>query len=254
MRVLNRLRSRYLRVDDDWDLDSNLEHAHMLAGSQHKDTLAVKQQGFGLASNDSIKIAAALKHSFSAPCVDSENRCTLTITRSRHDEKFGIMLTRVQQSIIVILVRPNSMGSRAGLAFGDEILLVDGHSVQDMSARAVARLIVSHQTATLQVRKQPHIQRHTLVYEPEGKIRSGLKVRDGVVCILEPNSPAALAGIKKDTVIVAVDQTNTICALDKDIKKRLKARLVVHVQTIPRHLFEQYVRGIPDKSQLKGGM
>ena len=182
---------------------------------------------------------------------------TTTLRRTYQGEKFGIMLTRVGESVIVILVRESSMAARAGVKFGDQILAVDGVPVTaDERARDVAARIVARDECHLTIRKQPHVQEHTLMFSPGSsqKRRPGLKLKGGIVTAVERGSAAEVAYMRPDVVVVAVNNESCVGCTDKEIKKRLMTGPpLTTVHTISRATFETYVRGVRDVNVLKTG-
>lgn len=189
----------------------------------------------------------------------------VTMRRMYSDEKFGMMLTKVHDSVIVILVRPDSMAARAGMRFGDEILAIDDIPVRNQRARDVATHIVSQDQCRLTVRKQPHVHEYAFLASSSGgrmaslysrkRSATGIKLNNGVVSAVESGSPAELAGVPTDHVVVAVNNDSVVGLSDKEIKKRLSENtgLVVIVHTIPKETFEAYVRGVKDVQTLRGG-
>lgn len=185
-----------------------------------------------------------------------ESMRTLVLTREHPSDKFGILLTRVGTSIIVLKVRPGTMGARAGFTFGDQICSINGVDVAGTSAREVAREVIESPSCTMVVRRKPHIHAHRVcLYDTLGQKGSvGLTIKDGAVSHVRWGGPAAKASLHIDQVIVAVNGVVVIALPDKDIKRRIRETPggVAIVEVMNREIFQEYVKGVRSVVELQG--
>lgn len=256
--ILTRVRSAYQPIDcgSDDELDTLRDVANTNAAFVHVTGKQLMPAPGSLKKTSSGFILPRTHMELFRPSHESVR--TLVLSRQHTSEKFGMLLTRVGTAIMVLKVRPGSMGARAGFTFGDQICRVNGVDVTGTSAREVARDVIDSPSCTMVVRTKPHIHAHRVcLYDALGQKASvGLTIKDGAVGHVRWGGPAAKASLHIDQVIVSVNGVVVIGLPDKDIKKRIRETPggVAIVETMNRDLFREYVKGVRHINEIQGSL
>ncbi|CAH8870613.1 unnamed protein product [Trichobilharzia szidati] len=134
----------------------------------------------------------------------------ITITRPDIGQRFGMRIEKFEKGAFLTTVLPGSVAAQAGLKIGDEILQLNGVSVQPISINSINQLIRSTQYH-LNIAYRPRTMlakiRYISVKKIDGRVGIRLKrVAQGLyVDVVLPNSAASKAGIKEGDELVCVN-------------------------------------------------
>ncbi|CAH8655232.1 unnamed protein product [Schistosoma haematobium] len=133
----------------------------------------------------------------------------ISVTRSESGQRFGMRIEKFGKGTYLTTVLPGSLASQAGLKVGDEILQLNGISIQSISINSINQLVRS--TRQLKIAYRPRTMlakiRFILVKKINGRVGIRLKrIAEGLyVDVVLPNSAAYEAGIKEGDELICVN-------------------------------------------------
>ncbi|CAH8652834.1 unnamed protein product [Schistosoma rodhaini] len=133
----------------------------------------------------------------------------ISVTRSEAGQRFGMRIEKFGKGTYLTTVLPGSLASQAGLKVGDEILHLNGISLQSISINSINQLVRS--TRQLKIAYRPRTMlakiRFILVKKINGRVGIRLKrMAEGLyVDVVLPNSAAYEAGIKEGDELICVN-------------------------------------------------
>ncbi|CAH8605531.1 unnamed protein product [Heterobilharzia americana] len=151
----------------------------------------------------------------------------ITVTRPAVGQRFGMRIEKLEKGTFLTTVLPGSVASQAGLKIGDEILQLNGVSVQPISINTINQLIRSTQYH-LKIAYRPRTMlakiRFIVVKKIDGRVGIRLKrIAQGLfVDVVLPNSAASDAGIKEGDELISVNNQNVTSWSQEDASKLLR--------------------------------
>ncbi|KAK4475606.1 hypothetical protein MN116_000881 [Schistosoma mekongi] len=150
----------------------------------------------------------------------------ICLTRPEVGQRFGMRIEKVGKGTYLTTVLPGSVASQAGLKVGDEILQLNGISIQSISINSINQLIRS--TRQLKIAYRPRTLltkiRFITVKKINGRVGIRLKrIAQGLyVDIVLPNSAASEAGIKEGDELICVNNQLVISWTQEAASKLLR--------------------------------
>ncbi|KAH8863138.1 Protein scribble [Schistosoma japonicum] len=133
----------------------------------------------------------------------------ICLTRPEVGQRFGMRIEKVGKGTYLTTVLPGSVASQAGLKIGDEILQVNGISIQSISINSINQLVRSTRQLKIAYRPRTILTkiRFITVKKVDGRVGIRLKrTAQGLyVDVVLPNSAASEAGIKEGDELICVN-------------------------------------------------
>ncbi|KNC74054.1 hypothetical protein SARC_13389, partial [Sphaeroforma arctica JP610] len=136
------------------------------------------------------------------------------------EEINGVTLQWVEDRIHVVTVKPKSRAERAGLFVGDEILEVNGVTIDiGYPPEAVSNLLAASGAVKITIRDGP--TQSLTIERGHERERIGISYDGGLVTRTAPDSPATRHRVPTGLGIVEVNGKSVMGKSDKDIMRKL---------------------------------
>eukprot|EP01134_Creolimax_fragrantissima_P002986 CFRG2986T1 len=164
---------------------------------------------------------------------------------SPSEEINGVSMQWVDDRIHVVGVKAKARAERAGLYVGDEILEINGVTIDSgFPPNAVASLLTASGAVKITVRDGP-TQSMSIERQGKGLEPIGIVYEQGLVAETQPNSPATRHAVPKGLGIVEVNGKSVMGKSDKEILRKLeKCKGTVNITLMDGNLSSEINRNI----------